>query len=528
MALEHGIEAVPGNRSVLFVSQFAEERVAFVRRQTAAGRGPIIRLVGEHVVGGFDGGDGTWSLVTSDGLRICLARFADAAAEPSAHGCVEASPQAMARIGARVLLLDAFVHRPPPDPPPPSPPRRKKKGKRQMTISAPRKPQPKLNVEIMGRWTTLLGEASGEPFSTGLRFTRPLEGMTLVDAAGRTDGADVLWYQWKTPPKGVQPKGLGRANLVTGKLRIDGSWEPSSVQVLGEAELGYGYLEGWLGPRLIGNDTFNVFLSLAGKGSTCAAVRLAPQTMLLAPGRAQCSVDLPGVIGGATPTPELASALEAIARANPRRAAGQPGTDAGQVSWAGDRGWFLGGGLLRSAGRDGSMRDEAPAFPARRLRLAWGAFAADGEGLALVDGRTQRVLPNGLRGTGPALPRAVSGGLREPWLPRIDRGRVARIGGSWWSARGDVVRLLPEPMVVEPLRGRAVADASVLVGGVEVGLFVEVLGARLRVTRVDPAGRVGVAMESAAEVRAGFDAVMRRQGGALLAGPGAGAGPAAR
>lgn len=531
--LEHTIEQVPGGKSVLFVSHFAEDRAGFVRRQTATAHGPIIRLVDEHVVGGFDGGDGTWSLVTSDGVRICLARFANASAEPSARGCVQQSPQAMARVGTRVLLLDAFVHRPPPDPPPPNPPRRKKKGKRSITLSAPRKPQPKLNVEVMGRWVTLLGEASGEPFSTGLRFTRPLEGMTLVDAAGRSDGVDVLWYQWKTPPKGVEPKGLGRASLVTGKLRIDGSWEPSTVQVLGEAELGYGYLEGWLQPRLVGDDTFTTFLALAGKGSQCAAVRLAPQTMLLAPGRAQCSVDVPGIIGGATPTAELAAALESIARASPRRAAGQPAIDAGQVSWAGDRGWFLSGttaatgpsgATLRSAGRDGTMRDEAPAFAARRQRLAWSAIAADGEALAVIDARVQRVLPNGARGQALALPRALAGGIGERWLPSIDRGRAARIGSSWWSARGDVVRLLPEPLVVEPLRARAVADASVLVGGVEVGLFIEVLGARLRVSRLDPAGRLGVAMESAAAVRAGFDAVGRKQGGALLAGPGAGSG----
>ena len=83
--------------------------------------------------------------------------------------------------------------------------------------------------------------------------------------------------------------------------------------------------------------------------------------------------------------PAEIAALERIAAGDPRRAFGQPRGDPGLVAWAGDRGYYLHGRALRSAGRsDGAPRDEPPPFVSRRAPLAWGAFAPDGEGVAFA------------------------------------------------------------------------------------------------------------------------------------------------
>jgi hypothetical protein len=530
VALPHSIEPVDGGRSVLFVSHFADERVGFVRRQDAAGRGPPIRLVGEHVVAAFDTEPGGFALVTSDGQRLCVASYKNDGDTPSARGCAAMAPEAVVHVSDRLWLLDAVVDRPPGPPPDATPPPRPKKRKKtkggkksKAAASAPRRPAPKLPVDVRARAVSFTGAFSSEVVATGLRFTRPLEGMTLIDAGGRPGGIDLLWYAWNRPQP-AKAKGLGRASIMAGSLRPDATHDPATAVTVVEGELAYGFLDGHHWARLLTNDSGSAFLGVAGRGGPCEAARTAPALMRLAPGKAQCLVDPFGILSARPLTAADAAALDTILKLEPRRVPMQPAHDPGLLAWGNDRGFFVSAGVLRSTGRDGAVRDEPAAFASKRSRLAWGGLAPDGDAIALVSGRLVRALPDGrVEALDAALPKVVPP-LRQAELSHVDRRRVARIGSSWFMARGDVVRLWPEPRSIDELRGRAHVDGTSLVGGADVGLFVEIVSGRMRVTRLDGSGRLGVPVEAPAPVRAGFDAVPRARGGALLAGMPRGAG----
>src|SRR5215510_14209504 len=102
-------------------------------------------------------GSASWALVTSDGQRLCIATYKNDADEPAARGCAAVAPNAIAQLGDKLWLVDAIVDRPPEPPPDASPaPKPKPKASRKTgkgkgkskAKSAPRKPAPKLGVDV--------------------------------------------------------------------------------------------------------------------------------------------------------------------------------------------------------------------------------------------------------------------------------------------------------------------------------------------------------------------------------------------
>jgi hypothetical protein len=520
------IQPVPGGRSVLLVSQFAGERAAWARRldgKTGA-PGPLVRFADQHVFGAFDWGDGSSTFVTSDGARVCLT----GSAHPGEHRCAPVSPGAIVPVGERLALLELAVMRPP-EPairaaPRPKPREHKggaarsaKKKKPGHGASPARKPSHPL-VEVLLRWAEREGAFDAEARPTGLHFEAPIDGMTLVDARARPPGIDVLWFE--TAPKRKSRTPLGSGRLMAASLRADGSLDFGSRVAVLDADLEYGWLKDHRAPRLFGGDPASVFLGLDGKGQ-CEAIRVRPSLSRLGPPAAVCAV-APDRLAGPIEPADLA-VFERILADDPRRVPGQPRSDPGLAAWAGDRAFWQRGGKLRSAGPDGAPRDEPVPFEAHRARIAWGSIAADGEGVAFAGGEVVRVDPRAELGRAAG---KVAASIGAPELP-VDRRRAARIGAAWWIARGDRVRVWPDPAAPVSTGSHRAAmavagshvDTSVLTGGAERGLLIEVSGGGLLVSAFDPGGATArLEAIAASPVRPGFDACERAAGGALVAG----------
>ena len=543
--LEAWLEPIQGGRSLLAVSSHAGDPVTAWRRLDAAGAapswGPVVRVTGERLAAAFDGQDGRYTVVTSDGARVCIATYGAGAAEPDARGCAEIEPAAIAWTGERIALVETNVERPPEPPAASAPPKPKatkpkakpkpkgtpklrhrpaKKKKKASASSPPRPPAPKAKVDVRVRWATRDGRIDDAAASTGLRFERPQEGMTIIDAVGRAGGVDLLWYEWGSRKKKDAP--LGTARIATGSLRADGSFDPSTRRTIVEDDLAWGSIDGHKWPRLVGTGSATAFVDIAGKGGGCQAAKIAPAASPLAPGGAACAAD-PARIAAADPVAAAeAAALEQLLADEPRRVPGQIKNDPGLVAWAGDRAYYWKGGALRSAARaDGAPRDEPAPLVAQRAPIAWGALSADGEGVALAGGSFYRLDAVGRVAELGPVPAGAPRALIEPEIPGVDRRRAAKIGDVWWAARGDVVRV-PDGRRAPGLEGRAHPDATALVGGRERGLLLEVRGPSLLATALDAEGATLALPNAAAPhpspVRAGFDAVERRAGGAIVAG----------
>lgn len=538
-ALPIEILPIPGGESVLFVSQFAGERPAWARRLDGAtgALGPAIALADQHILGAFDHPDGSTTVASTSGADLCLATYVGASATPRERACAAVAPVAIAPVGERLALLEVTPMaipasraparpaaaptrpaRPAKEKAPPPPTRSKhgaastKKASKKPAVAASHRPAPRIPYEVRLRWATSAA-IDPEAALTGLHFEQPLAGMGLVDARARAPGIDLFWYE--TAARKTR-SALGSARLMAASLRADGSLDFKSRVAVLEGDLEFGAVRDHHGVRFAGLADASVYVGLDAKGQ-CEATRVLPTLAHLTPSAALCAVDPDHL---AAPPSDLAP-FEKILAAEPRRAFGQPPRDPGLVAWAGDRGYFLQAGRLRSASRsDGVARDEAAPLAGHRSRIAWGSIAPDGEGIAVVgqslvhldaQGRVDRA-PIRAGDLHPAL-------LHAPELA-VDHRRAARIGASWWIARGDVIRLLPEPLAPPALRGKAPIDAAILVGGADHGLLLEVAGAALRLTSIDAAGTatpLGLP-SSVAPVRVGFDACERAGGGALVAG----------
>ena len=536
VALPIEILAIPGGEAVLFVSQFAGERPAWARRldgETGA-LGPALALPDQHVIGAFDHPDGRTTLATSQGASLCLATYAASAAEPEARTCAAVSPLAIVPVASRLALIEvAPMARPAAKPgaKPRAPTRPTKKEKERPAAAQPkrgaatkkalkkpaaapsRRPPPRAPIEVRLRWATAAAiDPDAQP--TGLHFEPPLDGMGLVDARARPPGIDLFWYETAAGRKTRAP--LGSARLMAASLRADGGLDFQSRVAVLEGDLEYGAVRSHHGVRFAGPADASVYVGLDANGQ-CEATRVLPSFARLTPSPTLCAIDPDHL---AAPPADLAP-FEKILAEGPRRAFGQPPRDPGLVAWAGARGYFLQGGRLRSASRlDGLARDEPPPFAGRRARIAWGALAPDGEGIAVSGGDLVHLDAQGRFSRAPLRDGDLPAGLLRAPEIAADRRRAARIGASWWSARGDVVRLLPEPLAPPALRGKAPLDAAVLVGGAARGLLIEVAGTALRLTTIDAAGAalpVGLPAP-VSPVRVGFDACERAAGGALVAG----------
>jgi hypothetical protein len=516
------LQPIAGGRSVLAVSQHADERAAWVRRLVDGAPGPLLRFTDGHVFGAFERPDGSTTYVTSDGTSLCFGP----SPRPQERTCVQSSPAAIVPVGERLALLELTAAHPPapagarPAHPAPKPRESKPaahKGKAPATAKkkpshgAPaRRPSHPL-VELFVRWVAPGGAIDAEPTTTGLHFEAPLDGMTLADARARPPGIDVLWFE--TAPGRKTRSLLGSGRLMAASLRADGTLDFASRVAVVDADLEYGWLKDHRSPRLAGDDTASVYLGLDAKGE-CEALRVRPTLGRLATvPRSVCTLAVDR--SGSTLDPTEIAALERLAAAEPRRALGQPKGDLGAVAWAGERGYYLHDGALRSALRgDGTPRDEPPPFVARRGDLAWGAFAPDGEGVAVAD----QILHTATAGEveRATMPAGGASALGAPELP-ADRRRAARIGATWWTARGPRARLWPDASA--PPSAPSSPDSSVLVGGADRGLSLDVTGGVLQVGTVEATGVArGLSSVAPSPVGAGFDACERAGGGAIVAG----------
>ncbi|WP_437655226.1 hypothetical protein [Sorangium sp. So ce1182] len=603
------IEPSLDGRAVLFVSKLSSDRVGWVRRLDAATGelGPPLQLVDEDLAGALSSAGGSTTLLTSQGDEICATAFLPGETSAASRACAKARAHAMAAVGERVALLELELADPAKRDKAAAAAQRaaakparkaaaakrtgktagarvkateKKRDKRgadrgrdgrprksARPASRPKRPDPLPEVEVRIRWFSPAEGIAAASSPTGLRFRPPLDGMALIDAGARPGAIDLLYYaaSARPPTKKASTPWLGSAQIAFASLGEDGKLDPGRRAVVVEEDLEYGALRGHLDPRLVTASAGSAVVDVTGRNGACQAARVAPALQRLAAGaapRAVCAVD-PARLADATPlAPSEIAALERIAASGARRAAGQPAYDPGLAAWAGDRAYFqtTSGELFSASRADGAPRREPDPFPARRARVAWGALAPDGEGLAFAAGQLYRIDARGQvaaaaapEGPGAAPAGDAGGGapgtpISEPERP-ADRRRAARIGASWWLARTDVVRLLPGPLAVPALRGRAHEGSTALVGGRERGLFLEVLGGRLQITGIDASGaltRPGAlaltkpgapaqaapgagaaagappAVAFASPVRAGFDACERRGGGAIVAGVSAG------
>lgn len=536
-ALPIEILAIPGGDAVLFVSQFAGERPAWARRldgKTGA-LGPLLALPDQHVIGAFDHEDDRTTLATSDRAGLCLANYAANSSQPSARTCAAVSPLAIVPVASRLALIEVAAMAIPAaksgsTPRPSTRPTRPVKEKERPSTAKPKRgasskkaskkpaaapshrPPPRVPLEVHLRWATA---AAIDPDAqrTGLHFEPPLDGMGLLDARARAPGIDLFWYE-TSARKTRGP--LGSARLMAAALRADGSLDFTSRVAVLEGDLEYGAVRDHHSVRLAGLADASVYVGLDARGQ-CEALRVLPTFARLTPSPALCAVDPDHL---AAPPASLAP-FEKILAAGPRRAFGQLPRDPGLVAWAGARGYFLQGATLRSASRlDGLVRDEPPPLAGRRARIAWGSIAPDGEGIAVTESNLVSLDRHGRFTSSPIREGDLRAGLLRAPEIAADRRRAARIGASWWSARGDVVRLLPEPLSPPALRGKAPIDAAVLVGGADRGLLLEVAGTALHLTAIDAAGAAAALglLASVSPVRVGFDACERPSGGALVAG----------
>lgn len=522
------------------------------------------------------------TIVTSDGERLCLSTFPEGRDVPSERGCVKAGPFAIVPVGDRFALIEAEVERKPEPPKPAAkkpgaapkkaekvapkpkakpvkrkPPKASAKGgandakaaakggsqkpakktKTQTKTAAKKKPAKKPEarkppsydkVNVSVRFVSRAGAFEGEAVATGLSFDRPLAGLTLIDARGRQGNIDLAWFE--AQPKRLTTAPMGSARVAAGTIRTEPAvaFDPSSRVPVLEGDLDYSGIAGHHGGRLLGTSAMTLFVGLTGRPGGCEVVRTAPSLSLLTPAASVCSIAPHKLADGGVSREEIA-ALEKIAGEKPQRTFGQPRHDPGLAAWAGDQAFFLRDGkLVRASAKDGEARESDPPFASKRSRIAWGSVHPDGEGIALVEGNLYGLNAQGTAAKvgGLQAPTKAAGAnatssappITAPERSGLDRRRLAKIGSSWWMARGDVVRVAPSVVEAPSLRGRAHPDTSVLAGGPSRGIFVEVSGGQLRSFAIDEAGQVSALGSIGSPVRAGLDAVPRAGGGAIVAG----------
>ncbi len=624
-ALAVELSPMAGGARVLAVAEDGE-RAAWARTIDEAGAlGRARRFEGAHVVTAFDGGDGRTTFVTSNGDELCVTTFGRDAEVAEARGCHALRPEVVVPIGDRLALLSLDISEPKMKlvaaPKPAAAPTKNAAGKKgrvkatgsardakggsaktkpgdakgasakrggskpasaKKTTKKKRKgadlvkvPAGKAKVGVRVAWVSRDGALEpGGGAASGLVFERPLAGMTLIDAAPRGAGADLLFYEAVSKPKKPWKTAYGSARLGVASLGADGMLVAGSRAELAEGDLEYGYITGQHGPRLVSSDQGTVLVSFASRGGACRAQRVLPSLGVRVPSKAGCLVDPVGWALGGGEAPEAKAAAERLLAAEPRRAPGQTRADAPLVVWAGDRGVFWGAGGMGAAPRavavppaaaasNGTSATIAPSatvassapgasgtnaaiapsasappaaslarsatvassaslapsalgtvaapFVGKRARLMWSAFAPDGEGIARVGGAVYRI-----DAAGAVSEVASVAGLED--TGSHGRRRAARIGDGWWLADGDVVRLSPSGLKVDALAGRAHPDATALVGGRERGVFVEVASGVLRSTFVGADGAITAGPSTASPVRAGLAATERAAGGAIVAG----------
>ena len=315
---------------------------------------------------------------------------------------------------------------------------------------------------------------------------------------------------------------LGSGRLMAASLRADGSLDFASRVAVVDADLEYGQLKDHHAPRLVGSDAASRLPRPRRQGPVRGHPR-APDARRTSRRRPRvCAVAPDRVVGAGRRRRGRGLRPHPRRRAPPRL---RPAAERPRARRLGRRSRLLPArrrAALGVARRRGAPRDEPPPFLAapRAHRLgrasrptarAWRSpSGARRARRRRARGVERAPLPRGRR------PRVVG----APELP-ADRRRAARIGATWWTARGARARALADavtrratprrapPRHLGPRRRRR-----------SRGLSLELAGGALarRAPSTRPAPPRPSAPSLPAPVRPGFDACERAGGGALVAG----------
>lgn len=501
VTLEPEVRPVASRKSALVVHADALGGYGYVRRVDDRQRlGPTRVLADRHPVTALDGAH-PW-LVSSRGRALCLERL-DVSGAPVCH---DIRAEVALVVDGRPVLLEQREEAE----------EEAEEGSPTRSKRSRAKTEP--NLLEMRLWVHRLdvdGKADGDPIDSGLVFELPLPGMGLVGAASHGDGIRVLHYAQDKPRRDGR-RWVKQAKLSSVLLGEDGKLVAGSARTVYQGNRAYGHIEGHQDPRLFGSRVLvgrYVDATTTPVKTGWEAHRLGPVRSVPAPnavfGVDPWRLENPRVVGAA----ELA-ALTAIYDAAPRLTSREPPTEAGRVAWVGDRGFFLKDGKLASAARaDGSLRAEPEPFVAKRSRMGWATLSADGSGLAQTSAGLVEVRPDGSVQTFAGPEQDV---LSAPVM----------IGSAWWAvvARGGtgsgaaVVRLTSGAAEAASLSRLAHADAHVLVGGADSGLFASANGGRLSVFRLAPDGTATALATHAWPYALGIVGTARPGGGMIVVG----------
>ena len=451
--LDFVLQPVPGGRSVLAVSQLADERVAWARRLGDGGPGPAAplrrparrRRVRSRATA-------PPRFVTSDGARLCFgasprARGPDLRrAATRRHRPGGRSPRApRARRRAPARAQGRAPARPAPKPRREPRPQRARRRARQGPRRAPRKKKPSHAaparrpshplVELFVRWVEPGGAIDAEattdrPALRGAprrhdagRRARPAAGHrpALVRDGARAEDA-------RSP--------LGSGRLMAASLRADGTLDFASRVAVVDADLEYGQLKDHRAPaprgqrRGVGRTSAS---TPRGSARPSACARRSPASPSPRPCAPSPPIASPGP--SSPPRPPPSSASSPTTRAAPsasRRAisASSPGpATAATTSTA---------AALRSAARaDGDRARRAAALPgpprAHRLGSDRAATARGWPSPTAASSTPRRGRGRARRGPPPA---AAGSASRRPSCPPTGAAPPAS-APTWWIARGE-------------------------------------------------------------------------------------------
>jgi hypothetical protein len=518
---------IQGADAVLAVHDHAGSAAAYVQRVDSDGTlGPVLTLAGAHVAGAFVLDRTSLSIATAEGPKLCVTTFRET--EVVGRGCGMYRAHALAAISGRILALSADPPqpdeeelkkaKPPPKPPPP------KKGKGRNKKKKEPSPVEKLfssgrELEVAKRWILADGSSPADPEPTGLRFAEPMVGMGMIGAASRPERIDVAYYE-RALPRGKERRG----SIGVAALDEAGTLVENSKKSFGDSKLQAGFLDDHVDPRLIGFGEGSILLSHRGSRGKCDVTVAAPFVMPMIPESADCAIEPRRFFRLAQSkrkgTPVTLPALpEGLDVARVRRTTGQPSWEVGRVALTSARAFALYDDNIVIWTEGGPPTTVKRALVAEQLRVYGSAIAPDGSaiaytsaGLVIVDasGKTTTIVGGE--------PRLVAERDRAD-VARVQRRLAVKIGPAWIQAEGELRRLAPE--AGKPIR-ELHPDTTAVVGAEASGMLIELVGTTLVVQSLGSNGELAEVARVGSPVRAGFDAVARRAGGAILVGRGRG------
>jgi hypothetical protein len=560
VALGSALLPVAESARVLVVATYAGEPLGFAQLADASGPvGPILTFVDEHPAFVYET-QGKTTVVTSSRARLCPLTVEG---ERVTRGsCWDRGGDALVAVDGKLALLDV---RPKtedddlspeerarhdagpkkPAKPEPKPAATKKPSTKKPSTKKPRKgggrpgkitkipseAQIKTKLFSTGRelvldahWLAPAPEPD-EPVATGLRFREAMTGMGFIGAGVRNRVVDVAFYEKNDKPT-KEPEGrLGYAQL-DATLHLDLPTRRS----FGESKMNPGFLSDHADMRLLTLPEGSLLFGLRGPRGRCDVTFVGPFVMQLIPDDPACTLDPQRLVATARARhkgqPLELPAIPALEAARVKRTVGQAAFDVGRVVYAGAQRFTFDGSRLLTFDDGTAPREVKVPLVARRSQLLGSAVAPDGDVLAATDeglfvGSTLSVAAGATSSLSEARAPVVPGlGTARRDVAERQRRAAVKIGDGWWQAEGELRALTPEVGATV----RALADgAEVVVGGATRGMLLTHRSDRagvgyLDVAHLDAAGSLADIGSHAVALGPRFDAVARREGGAIGAG----------